>query len=172
MWAPPISGEGCDAVAILPLVLYSRSHDTSCCKMNARHPGFPRARSAYISCKSVGNGRGGFWRAATLLLVCYAVFARRRSRSSSRRNMRFAAERAFHQLPVAIGSLSASDPLRAYCRCLSLRLDNTICSLPGGLQDGLGVSSCPVKPSYAQDYRKQVPCKNPVVQWLYDSSEP
>ena len=123
MWAPPISGEGCDAVAILPLVLYSRSHDTSCCKMNARHPGFPRARSTYISCKSVCNGRGGFWRAATLLLVCYAVFARRRSRSSSRRNMRFAAERAFHQLPVAIGSLSASDPLRAYCRCLSLRLD-------------------------------------------------
>ncbi|MEF2951427.1 MAG: hypothetical protein U0O20_02455 [Collinsella aerofaciens] len=42
---------------------------------------------------------------------------------------------------------------------------------PCGLQDGLRVGAGPVEPSYAQDYREQVPHKDPIVQRLDDGAE-
>lgn len=42
---------------------------------------------------------------------------------------------------------------------------------PCGFQDGLRVGAGPVEPSYAQDYRKQVPRKDPIVQRLDDGAE-
>ena len=64
--------------------------------MSVRHPGFPRARSAYISCMSGGSGRDGLWRVTTWPPLCFEAFARGRSRSSSHRNTPGGAETATH----------------------------------------------------------------------------